>query len=395
MVYNFDQIIERHHTDCEKYDTMCEHHIPEDVLPLWVADMDFSACPEVLSALNARIAHGVFGYPKVGSAYKKAVQHWFSSRFSWNTQENWVVQTPGVVYALCTAIRSFTNEGDHVLIQPPVYPPFANSVLKNNRNLSTNPLVLKNDRYTIDFVDFENKIIQDNVKLFILCSPHNPVGRVWTKEELFRMGEICLRHHVLIVSDEIHADFVYKGYHSIFASVDPRFAENCIVCTSPSKTFNLAGLQLSNIFIPNSKLRKQFVSELEKEGYCEPNVMALIACQAAYEYGEEWLTQLKQYLSDNIAFVRQFLQEQLPELQLIEPEGTYLLWLDFRKLNMKDSELDHFLTHDAKLWLNSGAIFGKEGSGFQRVNIACPRSILKQAFCQLEQAYRKYRPSQK
>jgi len=292
-----------------------------------------------------------------------------------------------VVYAIATAIRALTEKGDAVLIQQPVYHPFASTVLVNGRKLVNNPLVYEKGEYHIDFDDFEEKIIKNDVKLFLLCSPHNPVGRVWTREELVRMGDICLKHNVIVISDEIHADFVYKGYlHFIFASLKPEFLNNTIICTAPSKTFNLAGLQVSNIFIANDEIRKKFREELMRSGYSQPNTMGLVACQAAYEHGAQWLDELIEYLEGNISYIRKFLAERLPQIKLVEPQGTYLLWLDFNQLNLSEEELNDLIVNKAKLWLNEGTTFGSEGKGFQRLNIACPRATLEKAFLQLEKA---------
>ncbi|MGI6706145.1 MAG: MalY/PatB family protein [Clostridia bacterium] len=387
MKYDFDTIIDRRNTNCVKYDFMEEHDRPKDVIPLWVADMDFQTAPAIIERLKRIVEHGIYGYSGVKADYFKAVERWFSSRFAWKVQEDWLVRTPGVVYAIATSIQALTKEKDAVLIQQPVYHPFRSTVLVNHRRLVNSPLVLRDGRYEIDFEDFENKIREENVKLFILCSPHNPVGRVWTREELTKIGEICLRHQVIVVSDEIHSDFIYPGHsHTVFASIDEAFAQNSITCTAPSKTFNLAGLQVSNIFIPNEELRKRFTDEMKKAGIGGLNVMALAACQAAYEEGEEWLEQLKSCLYENLQFIRRFLKEKLPQIRLIEPEGSYLIWLDFRGLGLNKEDLEDFIVNKAGLWLNAGDMFGREGEGFQRMNIACPRAILERTFHQLEEA---------
>jgi cystathionine beta-lyase len=389
MKYDFDTIIDRRNTNCVKHDFMEEHGKPKDVIPLWVADMDFQTVPAIIERLKRTVEHGIFGYSHAKEGYFKAIEGWYGSRFGWKLQEHWLVKTPGVVNAIATSIRAFTKENEAVLIQQPVYHPFSSTVLANHRRLVNSPLVLRDGRYEIDFEDFETKIREENVKLFILCSPHNPVGRVWTKEELTRIGEICLRHQVLVVSDEIHSDFVYPGHvHTVFASINEAFAQNCITCTAPSKTFNLAGLQASNIIIPNEGLRKRFTETMRKAGIGELNVMALAACQAAYEEGEEWLEQLKSYLHGNVSFVGQFLKERLPQIRLIEPEGTYLIWLDFRGLGLNNEDLEDFIVNKAGLWLSAGDMFGREGEGFERMNIACPRAILEQAFNRLEGAVR-------
>lgn len=392
MPVDFDTVPNRRGTNCFKYDFAREMGMPEDVLPLWVADMDFPTAPAVLERLHALAEHGIFGYTGVKDAYFSAVHNWYAQRFSWETQRSWLVTTPGVVFAIAIAIRAFTQKGDAILIQQPVYYPFANKVTENDRQLVVNPLVLKNGRYEMDFADMERKIADNHVKMLLLCSPHNPVGRVWTKEELLRVGEICQKHSVLVVSDEIHADFTYAGHtHRVFASVKSEFADFTITCTAPSKTFNLAGLQNSNIFIPNRQLRHAYKKELSACGCGGTNCMGMAACQAAYEAGADWLEQLKQYLAGNLAYIRQFLREKLPDIALIEPEGTYLVWLDLRKLGLTEQQQRQLIVQDAKLWLDTGTLFGQGGEGFERINIACPRTTIEQAMQRLEHAVHKTR----
>lgn len=392
MPVDFDTVPNRRGTNCFKYDFAREMGMPEDVLPLWVADMDFPTAPAVLKRLHALAEHGIFGYTGVKDAYFSAVHNWYAQRFSWETQRSWLVTTPGVVFAIAIAIRAFTQKGDAILIQQPVYYPFANKVTENDRQLVVNPLVLRNGRYEMDFADMERKIVDYHVKMLLLCSPHNPVGRVWTKEELLCVGEICQKHGVLVVSDEIHADFTYAGHtHRVFASVKSEFADFTITCTAPSKTFNLAGLQNSNIFIPNRQLRHAYKKELSACGCGGTNCMGMAACQAAYEAGADWLEQLKQYLAGNLAYIRQFLREKLPDIALIEPEGTYLVWLDLRKLGLTEQQQRQLIVQDAKLWLDTGTLFGQGGEGFERINIACPRTTIEQAMQRLEHAVHKTR----
>jgi cystathionine beta-lyase len=384
MNYDFDRMVSRYGTNSVKYDFADTYHMPEDILPLWVADMDFPVAPGIQEALRTCADHGIFGYSETGADYFQALSNWYRQYFQFSIEPEWVVKTPGVVYAIVQAIRAFTREGDSVMIQQPVYYPFAQSIEQNHRVLVNNPLVYSNGRYTINFQDFEDKIKKNNVKLFILCSPHNPVGRVWTQEELKKMGEICLRHHVLVAADEIHSDFVYPGHtHTVFATLGEEYLQNSIICTAPSKTFNLAGLQVSNIMIANPKLRKAFEDTSEQNGYSNLNLMGLAACQAAYETGREWLEELKDYLKGNLDFMRSFLKEEIPEAVLVEPEGTYLVWVDFSSLGYSPRELDHFMSHRAKVWLDGGTMFGEGGAGFQRFNIACPRSTLKEALNQI------------
>lgn len=411
--YNFDKITNRKGTNCLKYDFAVERGKPADVLPLWVADMDFPVSEEISKSLHAAVEHGIYGYTQPKDAYYNAVMNWMERKHNWKTKREWIVKTPGVVFALGAAVKAFTDPGDAILIQNPVYYPFTNIIRDNNRKVVDNTLVYHpvtertvvpvttddvseqqinnvgtvSPAYQIDFEDFERKIEQEHVKLFILCNPHNPVGRVWTVEELQKLGEICLRHHVIVVSDEIHNDFVYPGYeHTVFANVDPRFAEFTLTCTAPSKTFNLAGLQISNIFIPNENLRKAFKAEIDKTGYDEPNALGVVACEAAYRAGEDWLEQLRAYLLKNLNFLRDFLQEKIPQIHLVEPEGTYLVWLDCSELGITGKELDQFIVDKAGLWLDGGSMFGPSGAAFQRVNIACPQATLELALNKLKAA---------
>ena len=391
--YNFDKIINRKGTNCLKYDYAVERGKPADVLPLWVADMDFTVSEEITKSLHAAVDHGIYGYTQPKDAYYNAITNWMEKNHNWKTKREWIMKTPGVVFALGVAVKAFTKPGDAVLIQNPVYYPFTNIIRDNDRRVIDNTLVYEKrvtegkSQYSIDYEDFERKIVQENIKLFILCNPHNPVGRVWTREELQYLGEICLRHHVIVVSDEIHNDFVYPGFeHTVFANVDPRFAEFTVTCTAPSKTFNLAGLQISNIFISNETLREAFQKEIDKTGYDEPNALGAVACEAAYRGGQEWLDQLRAYLLENLNFLRAYLQEKIPQIHLVEPEGTYLVWLDCSELGISGKELDQFIVEKAGLWLDGGAMFGPSGADFQRVNIACPRATLELALDKLKAA---------
>ncbi len=387
MAFDFNLIVNRKNTNSLKYDFALERGKEADIIPLWVADMDFPTVPEVAEALVTASRHGIFGYTEVKEEYFKVLRNWFSSHYHWDIERKWLVKTPGVVYAIATAIRAFTEKNDAVLIQRPVYYPFSESIVSNKRRLINNPLVYEAGKYHIDFIDFEEKIVKNQVKLFILCNPHNPVGKVWTKEELIRLGDICVKHNVLIVSDEIHADFIYPGHeHLVFANLKPEYSERTITCTAPSKTFNLAGLQVSNVFIGNPNLKSEFKAEIGRTGYSQLNTMGLIACRAAYEFGDQWLKELKQYLLGNLNYVREFLKEQIPEVKLIEPEGTYLVWIDFSNLKLAQEELEHLIVKKAKLWLDAGTMFGPEGLGFQRINIACPRETLTLALNQLRDA---------
>lgn len=386
MKYNFDQVVDRYHTNSIKYDCKEKRGKAQDILPLWVADMDFKAAKPIIERLHACIEHGIYGYSEAGNEYFRALYQWYKTRFDWEVKEEWLVKTPGIVFALAAAIQAFTKEKDGILIQEPVYYPFRDMIEVNNRTVVNSPLLLKDGHYEMDFDDLEKKIKEQNVKIFFLCSPHNPVGRVWKKEELRKIGEICITNKVILISDEIHSDFTYEGHkHHVFLSLDERFRDWTIVCTAPSKTFNLAGLQVSNIFIPNEELREKLKKAVERTGYCELSYTGLVACQAAYEEGAEWLEEVKAYLKGNLEYIRSFLKEHLPQVELIEPEGTYLIWLDFRKLGLSVEQLEELMEKKAKLWLDGGTMFGEVGAGFQRVNIACPRKILEQALTQLKQ----------
>lgn len=389
MKYDFDTVIDRRGTNSLKYDFARERGRREDILPLWVADMDFKTAPEILERLKEAVRHGIFGYSEGKEEYFLALRNWYLKHFGWETRREWLVKTPGVVFAIAAAIKAFTDEGDAVLLQQPVYYPFGEVIADNGRKMVSSPLREREGRYEMDFEDFEQKIIENHVKLFLLCSPHNPVGRVWEERELRRLGDICLKHGVRVVSDEIHSDFTYEGHpHHVFAGLCPEFERISVTCTSPSKTFNLAGLQVSNIFIADPEMRKRFQKAVAAAGYSQINALGLVACQAAYERGEQWLSQLKAYLRENLAFTRGYLNEYLPEIRLVEPEGTYLLWLDFRALGLTEEQRRDLLENKAMLWLDSGAMFGADGEGFERINIACPRKTLKQALSQLRGALR-------
>lgn len=380
MSYDFNQITERHDTNCIKTDLAVARGKPADVLSLWVADMDFPTSPAILEALHNKINHGIFGYSCLDESFHNALSQWMKNEHNFIFDRRELVTTPGVVFAIASAIKAFTKEGESVLIQTPVYYPFKNMIEANNRRLVTSSLYEKDGKWQINFKDFENKIEENDVKLFILCSPHNPVSRVWTRQELNQLAEICLRHNVIVFADEIHNDFVYEpNVHTVFSTLSPQVAENCIVSMSPSKTFNLAGLQFSTNFIKNPALRAKFKEERNKTGYDEPSLMGIVAARAAYESGKPWLEELKIHLYSNIVFLRSYLKEKLPKARLIEPEGTFLLWIDFSAYGIPDNELDDLIVNKAKVWLDRGTMFGPEGNCYQRINIATPQPLLRQA----------------
>lgn len=384
-MFDFNQVICRDNTCSVKFDLRAKNGYGDDVLPLWVADMDFQVPPCVEEALEKAVRFGIYGYSILDDDYFPALQDWFSAHFGWKVEPDWLLNTPGVVFALSAAVRAATQKGDRVLVQPPVYYPFYNVIKQNDRVIVESPLVYADGKYTIDFADFEQKIVDHDVKLFILCSPHNPICRVWTEEELQKIGAICKKHNVTVVSDEIHCDFAFPGHpHIPFPKACPEMLDRCVVCTAPSKSFNMAGLQVSNIFIPGKELREAFRREQDIACFHEPNLLGMVACHAAYRGGEQWLAECKAYMQDNLAYVRDYLAENLPMIRLVEPEGTYFAWLDCSGLGLSKEELDDLILGKAKLWLDSGAIFGQCAEQFQRVVLACPRKTLEEALCRLK-----------
>lgn len=380
MNYDFDTVVNRKNTNAIKYDLAKKRGKPEDAVSLWVADMDFPTAPCIQKAVAEKASHGIWGYSRPDNRYYDALKKWYKERHNFEVQNEWVENTPGVCFALATAVKAFTKEGESVLIQKPVYYPFFNIINSLQRKVVNSSIILKNNHYEIDFDDFERKIVQENVKMFILCSPHNPGGRVWTKQELQKISEICLAHNVLVVSDEIHSDITFgSNVHTVYGSLSEQALKNSIICTAPSKSFNLAGLQFSNIFIADEKLRKAFSEELDKTGYDEPSVFGIIAATAAYSEGADWFDSVKSYIWENILFAKKYIEENAPQIKVLVPEGTYLLWLDFSKTGLSDSEINDRVLNKAKVWLDSGSMFGKEGEKFQRINCATPRIILEDA----------------
>jgi len=381
----FDEVIDRSETQSAKWD-----YYEKDLLPLWVADMDFRVPQPIINAIINRAKHGIFGYSYFHSAYFDVVLNWFKRHYSWEIKKEWLAFTPGVIPAINMAIQSFSNPGDKIIVQNPVYYPFFGAIQNNGRQILYNPLKRIDRRYQMDVDDLKQKIKDTRAKILILCSPHNPVGRVWTRDELINVGEICIENEILIISDEIHCDLILPGFtHTNFASISNNFAMNSITCTSLSKTFNLAGLQLSNIIIPNKKLRNSFINHIESVfipeefGYL-PNDLSLVAFTAAYQKCDEWLNSLLIYLKQNVDFLKSFIRNNIPQIEVIEPEGTYLVWLDFRKLGIDSDKMKKFLRQKAKVVLDDGSKFGRGGEGFQRINIACPQTTLKKA---LERIY--------
>ncbi len=383
MPYDFDTVVDRHGTGSVKYD------LRHDLLPLWVADMDFPLPEEILNEIKKRVDHGIFGYTLTTHSYWKALDSWCSREYGYHVKPSEWVAVPGVVYSLSIAIRAVTEPSDAILIEQPVYYPFSQIVKDNGRKLIVAPLNYEDGQYTRNLAAFEKTIQENNVKAFILCSPHNPVGRVWTHKELLGVAEICRRYGVTVIADEIHCDFIRPGIKfTSFATLGEEYKQKLILCTAPSKTFNLAGLQVSNIWIPNPDIRSRFKMQNQANGYNEINTLGMTAAEACYTIGKPWLSELKAYLEGNIAFVKNFLAQNMPEVRLVEPEGTYLIWLDFHGTGLSNEEMKDRVENRARLWLDHGDIFGAGGELFERINIACPRSTLRQAMNQLIEAFK-------
>ncbi|MGD9308527.1 MAG: MalY/PatB family protein [Desulfosarcina sp.] len=400
MKYDFDREINRKNTQSAKWGVIQDPDNPsrwhateayygdDRILPMWVADMDFPSPQPVVDALVARARHGIYGYTFRTQDYDQAVVDWMQRRHGWAIDPGWIVSTPGVVPALNFLVRTFVEPGENVLIQRPVYYPFFSAIQNNGGQIVSSSLLLEHGCYQMDFEDFEKKAADPATTLFILCSPHNPVGRVWTREELIRLGAICLKHRVLVVADEIHADLLYSGVtFTPFAAIDRDLAANTVVCTAPSKTFNLAGLHTANIIIPDPGLRRRFQQTLNSCGMARwANPFGALACETAYREGEPWLEQVLAYIEDNLNCLQHFINDQVPRIQVIRPEGTYLVWLDCRQLALGKRMLKRLMLETARLFMDDGFIFGPEGEGFERINIACPRAMLQDALARIRRA---------
>ena len=375
MKYDFDKITQRRGTNSYKWDSTDD----KEVLPMWVADMDFQTAPCIINALKKRVEHGIFGYTRVPEEYYDAVISWFSRRHQWQIERDWFIYTSGVVPALSAVIKALANEGDNVLTLTPVYNCFFSSIRNNGCKLSSCALKYENNTFSIDFDDLERRAADPKTPLLLLCNPHNPSGRVWTREELQRIGDICIKHNVIVVSDEIHCEIVHPGYKYIpFASISEEFKKHSVTCISPSKAFNIAGLQIANIIVENDEWRQRIDKAININEVCDVNPFGVIATIAAYNEGEEWLNQLLQYIHGNYLFFKDYCEEHLPQLPVAPLEGTYLAWMDCRSLNIPSEELEEELMKKAKLWLNAGSMYGKEGEGFMRWNLACPRQLVKE-----------------
>jgi len=383
MKYDFDEIIPRRGTNSYKWDSAGD----ADVLPMWVADMDFRTAPPVVEALRKRVEHGIFGYVRVPDAYYAAVTNWFARRHDWQIEKEWIIYTTGVVPALSAVIKALTVPGDKVMVQTPVYNCFFSSIRNNGCGMITNPLIYRNGTYQINFADLEQKAADPNVKVLLLCNPHNPAGRVWTKQELTRIGDICIRNNVWVVADEIHCELVFPGHTYIpFASISQEFLMHSVTCTSPSKAFNLAGLQIANIISADTDIRTKIDKAININEVCDVNPFGVEALMAAYNDGEEWLEELKQYLFANYNYLRAYFEEYLPEFPVSILEGTYLVWVDCSVLNQSSDEIIKTLLEKVKIWVNEGSLYGEAGEGFIRINIACPRQQLIEGLNRLRRA---------
>lgn len=373
MRYDFDRVVPRRGTDSCKWDSAAN----DGVLPMWVADMDFQTAPAITEALRRRVDHGIFGYTRVPQSYYEAVTGWFARRHGWTIDPQWMIYTSGVVPALSAIVKASTRPGDKVLIQTPVYNCFFSSIRNNGCEAVSSPLRRRGDTYEMDYEDLERKAADPRVKVMLLCNPHNPVGRVWRRDELQRLGEICLRHGVLVVADEIHCELVFPEYpYTPFASISEEFRQHAVSCVSPSKAFNIAGLQIANIVAADDDLRRRIDRAINDNEVCDVNPFGVIATQAAYNDGGEWLDELIGYLRANYLHLRAFCREQLADFPVAELEGTYLVWMDCRRLGLSSAQLEEQLIDRARLWLNAGTMYGPEGEGFMRWNIACPRTRL-------------------
>ncbi len=385
--YNFDEIIDRTQTNSLKWSVNERLFGKKDVLSMWVADMDFRSPEPVVKALVERAEHGVFGYTIRKDSSSQPVIDWLEKRHGWKTNQAWQFITPGVMPGIVIALLAFTLPGDKVVIQPPVYSPFFNVILNNGRQVVENNLIEHDGYYTMDFDALDQQLSDPRVRMMVLCSPHNPIGRVWSREELARLGNLCLQHGVLLVSDEIHSDLIFSwAKHTPVGMISPEIAQNTISLFAPSKTFNLAGLHTSVVIIPNSALRDRYHQMMEDLGHGGSTIFGLVGLETAYREGGEWLSQLLSYLEENIIFLEDYIQAEIPQIKVRKPEGTYLVWLDCRSLGMNREELKKFMIHKANLGLNEGAVFGKPGEGYMRLNAGCPRAVLKQGLEQLANA---------
>lgn len=388
--YNFDQIIDRKNTNALKTDVLKERYGRDDLVPLWVADMDFLSPPEVTEAIIERAKHGLFGYTCASQAYYNSIINWVKTQHDWEIKQEWLSFIPGIVKGIAFVIDCFTTKEDNIIIQPPVYHPFRIIPTLHQRKVVDNPLKLKAGRFYMDFDNLKSVINSSNSKILILCNPHNPGGRVWTRQELVDLAEICYDNNILVISDEIHSDLaLQENKHIPFASVSEKAANNSITFMAPSKTFNIAGIVSSFAVVQNEELRTKFYNYLVSSELEDGHIFAYTATQAAYEHGSEWLSQLKEYIWSNVQFVNNYLKMNIPEIKVMIPEASFLLWLDCRELNLSQEKLESLFVNDAKLALNTGTMFGKGGKGFMRLNLGSPRSVLEIALNNLQKALKK------
>lgn len=385
---NFNEQIDRRNTASLKWDATEERFGKKGILPLWVADMDFKAPQAVIDAIKKQVDQGVFGYSLVPQSTYDSIINWLETYHNWKTEKEWITFSPGVVPAISSLINAFTEPGDGIIIQSPVYYPFFHMVKKNDRALLNNQLMFTDGQYKIDF-DHLEEIVQEhqNVKMFILSNPHNPVGRVWTREELIKLGDFCVKHDILMISDEIHSDLIFEGNtHIPLASISEEFANQTITCMAPSKTFNLAGLQTSYLVMPNKEHHRTYMSYYQSQGLSSPNSLGITALEAAYNEGRPWLDNLMEYITENLEFLISYIEENIPSLSVIRPEGTYLVWIDATKLGLHEKELEKKLVEEGEVAFNQGYTFGKGGEGFIRINLACPKATLEEALNRLKKA---------
>lgn len=384
--YNFDELINRFNTNSYKWDSSPN----DDVIPMWVADMDFRTAPAIIDALQKRVEHGIFGYTRVPDSYYDAIINWFDNKHNWTIKRDWIIYTSGVVPAISAIIKALTQPGDKVIVQTPVYNCFFSSIRNNQCEVLESPLVCNDNYYEMDFKDLELKASDPKAKLLLLCNPHNPVGRVWKPDELQKLNEICVRHNVMVIADEIHCELVFPHCRfTPFASINKDCENNSITCNSPSKAFNIAGLQIANIINSNNEIRAKIDKAININEVCDVNPFGVIALQAAYNHGEDWLHDLNEYIYQNYLVLIDFFAENLPELYVTRMEGTYLVWVDCRDWHIDSDTLEELLLKEENLWLNAGTMYGKDG--YMRINIACPRSRMLEGLGRLNNFVRRYK----
>lgn len=381
-MYDFETLLDRRPMGSNKWKNMknVNPDVPENIVPFSIADMEFKNCPEIIDGLQKFLKDAILGYSSGSDEFFSSICNWMEKRHNWKISKDWIALATGVVPAITNVILGFSEPEDGIIVMTPVYFPFYESIERNNRKVIKNPLILQDGKYTIDFDDLEKKAKDKRNKILIFCSPHNPVGRVWTKEELEKVGKICLENDIILLSDEIHFDLIMPGYkHTVFATLSKDIEDICITCTSPSKTFNIAGMQVSAIIIKNEKMRKRFVEQMEKSGHFGLGILSYKTCELAYKYGEKWLEELLEVVDSNAKFVKEYLEKYIPKIKVFSLEGTYLQWWDCRKLGLTYKELSNLMTHKAFIFMDEGYMFGEEGKGFERINLACPRFVLIEA----------------